>query len=148
MANKRDIEEEKKPKKKSKSSSDLIPMEEFLEVAQFLRSHREAKGWTLSDASKKIGIGFVFLSEVERALKAPSALVIHDIATAYGISESNLAAAYKKTPISVVEDLSERTDVLRMIYDIKNTDRLTEDEKDDFYKRVLELYHESVNSKE
>ncbi|PFJ18221.1 transcriptional regulator, partial [Bacillus cereus] len=57
-------------------------------------------------------------------------------------------AAYGKTPLLVQKDLSERTDVLRMIYDIKNTNKLTEDEKDDFYKRVLELYHESVEGKE
>lgn len=139
---------EKKAKKKRKSSADLLPKEEFLAPAQMLRNARDMKGWTLQDAAAQIGMSFTFLSEVERALKSPSSLIMHDMAKAYGIDESELAAAYKKAPISVVEDLSERADVLRMIYEIKNTNRLTEDEKDDFYERVLELYRESVDGKE
>ncbi|QCY65036.1 helix-turn-helix domain-containing protein [Bacillus thuringiensis] len=133
---------------KGKRGADLAPMEEFLPIARKLRGEREARDWTLTEASKRTGISVTFLSEVERALKAPSALAIRDLARAYDIDESELAAAYGKTPLLVQKDLSERTDVLRMIYDIKNTNKLTEDEKDDFYKRVLELYHESVEGKE
>lgn len=121
---------------------------EYLDIADTLRSERARRGWTLKESSKKIGIGIVFLSEIERALKVPSALVIHDIAKAYDIEETAIALAYGKTPISVVETLQERKDFLDVIYEIKNTSKLSEDEKDEFFNHVVDMFKETLEKKE
>ncbi|MGQ7190781.1 hypothetical protein ACUODJ_54545, partial [Escherichia sp. HC-CC] len=73
---------------------------------------------TLVEASDKIGIGFVFLSEIERALKAPSTAAISGIARVYEMDECEIAIAYRKIPTSVLETLTKRQDILRMSYDI------------------------------
>jgi transcriptional regulator with XRE-family HTH domain len=123
-------------------------IKEYLGIAERLREERIKRDWTLKDASKRIGIGVVFLSEIERALKVPSAIVIHDIAKVYGLDEPELALAFNRTPISVEETLSERVDFLDMIYELKNTKKLNEEEKDELVKNIIDMFKDAIEKKE
>ncbi|ABY46806.1 helix-turn-helix domain-containing protein [Bacillus mycoides] len=131
----------KKPQKKPQ------PHAEFMEISQYLRKVRESKGLTLVDASEKIGIGFVFLSEIERALKAPSTIAIQGIARTYGINECEIALAYRKVPISVLDALTEHKEVLNIIYDVTNNEKITQGIREKFYGDVFEIYSNIVISK-
>lgn len=128
----------KKPKKKPQTHA------EFVEIAQYLRKVREAKGLTLVDASEKIGIGFVFLSEIERALKAPSASAIRGIARTYEINECEIALAYRKVPTSVLDALTEHSEMLNIIYDITNSEKLSQEAREQFYRDVFAIYSNIV----
>ncbi|MCH5476723.1 helix-turn-helix transcriptional regulator [Bacillus cereus] len=140
---------ENEPKKNPKKSAKKKPQPhaDFIDISQKLRKIRELKRLTLVEASEKIGIGFVFLSEIERALKAPSAEAIKGIASVYEISECDLAISYRKIPVSVLDALTKRKDVLRMVYDVANSDVLSQEEKETFYNDVVSKYVELISSK-
>lgn len=129
---------EKSTKKRVQKKPQIHP--EFVDISQKLRRIREGKGLTLVEASDKIGIGFVFLSEIERALKAPSTAAISGIARVYEMDECEIAIAYRKIPTSVLETLTKRQDILRMIYDITNSDALNDQQRDELFNDVVALY--------
>ncbi|MED3182084.1 helix-turn-helix transcriptional regulator [Bacillus thuringiensis] len=113
---------------------------EFKHIAQQLRNIRESRNWTLVEASQKIGIGFVFLSEIERALKAPSAEAIAAISRVYDLDECEIAVQYKRIPLSVSNELSENREILRMMYDVINNKHITDEARAEFYSNVMSLY--------
>lgn len=135
----------KPTKKKPQKKPQVHP--EFVEISQKLRRLREAKGLTLVEASDRVGIGFVFLSEIERALKAPSPSAIEGIARVYEINECDLAIAYQKIPATVLDSLTKRKDVLKLIYDIANNERLSEYDKETFYNEIVKKYNTLISSK-
>jgi transcriptional regulator with XRE-family HTH domain len=126
----------------------LVMEKEMMDIAEEIRNERTRRKWTLKDASRRIGIGIVFLSEIERGVKVPSAVVIHDLCKVYGLDEVKVALAYNRTPLSVEEALSERKDFLDMLYDLKNTKKLTEDEKDEFLRGIIGMFKETIEKKE
>ncbi|SCV23857.1 Predicted transcriptional regulator [Bacillus cereus] len=136
---------DKKAKKKPQKKPQVHP--EFVEISQKLRKIRESKGLTLVEASDRVGIGFVFLSEIERALKAPSPAAIEGIAKVYDINECDLAIAYQKIPTTVLESLTKRKDILKMIYDIANDESISQDAKDTFYNEIVKSYNNLISSK-
>lgn len=136
---------DKKAKKKPQKKPQVHP--EFVEISQKLRKIRESKGLTLVEASDRVGIGFVFLSEIERALKAPSPTAIEGIAKVYDINECDLAIAYQKIPTTVLESLTKRKDILKMIYDIANDESISQDIKDTFYNEIVKSYNNLISSK-
>lgn len=136
---------DKKAKKKPQKKPQVHP--EFVEISQKLRKIRESKGLTLVEASDRVGIGFVFLSEIERALKAPSPAAIEGIAKVYDINECDLAIAYQKIPTTVLESLTKRKDILKMIYDIANDESISQDIKDTFYNEIVKSYNNLISSK-
>lgn len=129
---------EKSTKKRVQKKPQVHP--EFVDISQKLRRIREGKGLTLVEASDKIGIGFVFLSEIERALKAPSTAAINGIARVYEMDECEIAIAYRKIPTSVLETLTKRQDILRMIYDVTNSETLSDQQRDELFNDVVALY--------
>ncbi|PET15076.1 helix-turn-helix domain-containing protein [Bacillus thuringiensis] len=129
---------EKSTKKRVQKKPQIHP--EFVDISQKLRRIREGKGLTLVEASDKIGIGFVFLSEIERALKAPSTAAISGIARVYEMDECEVAIAYRKIPTSVLETLTKRQDILRMIYDVTNSDALNDQQRDELFNDIVALY--------
>ncbi|MED2788257.1 helix-turn-helix transcriptional regulator [Bacillus thuringiensis] len=129
---------EKSTKKRVQKKPQIHP--EFVDISQKLRRIREGKGLTLVEASDKIGIGFVFLSEIERALKAPSTAAISGIARVYEMDECEIAIAYRKIPTSVLETLTKRQDILRMIYDVTNSESLNDQQRDELFNDVVALY--------
>ncbi|HFR4151365.1 MULTISPECIES: helix-turn-helix domain-containing protein [Bacteria] len=129
---------EKSTKKRVQKKPQIHP--EFVDISQKLRRIREGKGLTLVEASDKIGIGFVFLSEIERALKAPSTAAISGIARVYEMDECEIAIAYRKIPTSVLETLTKRQDILRMIYDVTNSEALSDQQRDELFNDVVALY--------
>ncbi|MEK4697796.1 helix-turn-helix transcriptional regulator [Bacillus sp. FSL M8-0063] len=129
---------EKPTKKRAQKKPQIHP--EFVDISQKLRRQREAKGLTLVEASEKVGIGFVFLSEIERALKAPSTAAISGIARVYEMDECEIAIAYRKIPTSVLDTLTRRQDILRMIYDVTNCEVLNDQQKDELFNDVVALY--------
>ncbi|MEC3196799.1 MULTISPECIES: helix-turn-helix domain-containing protein [Bacillus cereus group] len=129
---------EKSTKKRVQKKPQIHP--EFVDISQKLRRIREGKGLTLVEASDKIGIGFVFLSEIERALKAPSTAAISGIARVYEMDECEIAIAYRKIPTSVLETLTKRQDILRMIYDVTNSDALNDQQRDELFNDIVALY--------
>ncbi|BCA37398.1 XRE family transcriptional regulator [Bacillus cereus] len=129
---------EKSTKKRVQKKPQIHP--EFVDISQKLRRIREGKGLTLVEASDKIGIGFVFLSEIERALKAPSTAAISGIARVYEMDECEIAIAYRKIPTSVLETLTKRQDILRMIYDVTNSEALSDQQQDELFNDFVALY--------
>ncbi|MCW1241958.1 helix-turn-helix domain-containing protein [Bacillus pretiosus] len=129
---------EKSTKKRVQKKPQIHP--EFVDISQKLRRIREGRGLTLVEASDKIGIGFVFLSEIERALKAPSTAAISGIARVYEMDECEIAIAYRKIPTSVLDALTKRQDILRMIYDVTNSETLNDQQRDELFNDVVALY--------
>lgn len=136
LDNKRKATKKKKPKPKPQ------PHPEFMEISQRLRKVRESKGLTLVDASQKIGIGFVFLSEIERALKAPSSDAIEGIARTYEMNECDIAIAYRRVPNIVLSTLTEHKDLLYMIYNVASNESLTPELRKQFFDGLVDKYTE------
>lgn len=132
------LDNKKKATKKKKPKPQPHP--EFIEISQQLRKVRESKGLTLVDASQKIGIGFVFLSEIERALKAPSSDAIEGIARTYEMNECDIAIAYRRVPNVVLSTLTEHKDLLYMIYNVANNENLTLEVRQQFFDEIVDKY--------
>lgn len=110
-------------RKKSKNNSKIN--EDFIEVGGMLRAFRLENDLTLEEASKRMGISIIHLSEIERAIKIPSITVISAIARAYNINEVELAAQYKKLPKSLEDFLFNHIEITKIIYDIANNKELS-----------------------
>lgn len=111
---------------RKKSKNDKRVNEDFIEVGKELREIRAANNYTLEEASNKMNISIIHLSEIERAIKIPSITVISAIATAYSINEVELAAKYKKLPKSLEEFLFSHIEITKIIYEIANGRGLSE----------------------
>ncbi|MED3275419.1 transcriptional regulator [Bacillus thuringiensis serovar silo] len=131
------IDNKRKETKKKKSKPKPQPHPEFIEISQQLRKVRESKGLTLVDASQKIGIGFVFLSEIERALKAPSSDAIEGIARTYEMNECDIATAYRRVPNVVLNALTEHKKLLYMIYDISSDETLSPELRKELFDGII-----------
>ncbi|MDA2128725.1 helix-turn-helix transcriptional regulator [Bacillus cereus] len=131
------IDNKRKETKKKKSKPKPQPHPEFIKISQQLRKVRESKGLTLVDASQKIGIGFVFLSEIERALKAPSSDAIEGIARTYEMNECDIATAYRRVPNVVWNALTEHKELLYMIYDISSDESLSPELRKELFDGII-----------
>ncbi|PFQ72415.1 transcriptional regulator [Bacillus cereus] len=131
------IDNKRKETKKKKSKPKPQPHPEFIKISQQLRKVRESKGLTLVDASQKIGIGFVFLSEIERALKAPSSDAIEGIARTYEMNECDIATAYRRVPNVVLNALTEHKELLYMIYDISSDETLSPELRKELFDGII-----------
>lgn len=66
------------------SSQAVSPLIQAL--AQLLTRWRGERGWSLREVSERSGLSIPYLSELERARKAPSVDVLEHLAHAYGVS--------------------------------------------------------------
>ncbi|MBX6752859.1 MAG: helix-turn-helix transcriptional regulator [Thermorudis peleae] len=55
-------------------------------LAHLLTRWRGERGWSLREVSERSGLSIPYLSELERARKAPSVDVLEHLAHAYGVS--------------------------------------------------------------
>jgi transcriptional regulator with XRE-family HTH domain len=80
-----------------------------------VRQLRHAKGWSLRDLAKKVGVGFTYLSRVENERlnfgDYPSDALIHRLADALDTDEGELLILAKKVPPAIRERVLERPEV-------------------------------------
>ena len=60
-------------------------------LGSYLKALRDAKGYTLRDVEKEIGISNAFLSQLESGkVKQPSPVMLYKLSTLYGVSYETL----------------------------------------------------------
>lgn len=79
-----------------------------------VRRLRQGKGWTLRDLAAKVGVGFTYLSRVENERLSygdyPSDALIHRLADALDVDETELLLLAKRIPKQVERRVLQRPD--------------------------------------
>ena len=86
---------------------------------QRVRELRQAKGWTLRQLAPRVGVGFTYLSKVERGRldfgEFPSEALIHRLADALDADEEELLILADKVPEQIRRRLKERPEAFRQL---------------------------------
>jgi transcriptional regulator with XRE-family HTH domain len=105
-----------------------------------IRLWRTEKGQSLREVSDKVGISENYLSEIERGKKQPNDEIIRNIAKYFNVDEKFLFDKFERIPLVVQEELHGSDTLSRTLYDISTDTDLTEEEKEDLYKAIQNIY--------
>ena len=91
-----------------------------------VRDLRKSKGYSLRQLAPKVGVGFTYLSKVERGKldfgESPSASLIHRLADALDADEDELMLAAKRVPESIASRIFERPEVFLKLAKCNNAE--------------------------
>lgn len=95
-------------------------MKESKKLGKEIRRLREAKGVSLREMAKHIGIHFTQLSQIERGSGHLSDKVLYDIAKYLGVEEKYLFDIIDRIPYTVLLALQRKGSILKdLIYDLE-----------------------------
>ncbi|BAF60343.1 predicted transcriptional regulator [Pelotomaculum thermopropionicum SI] len=115
------------------------------EAGEYLLQLRSKKGVSLAQLGEKVGVSANYLSEIERGLKVPSDLLIRELAGYYGTDENIIFKKYGKTPLAAIEEVNDNPTLQKTLTEIRRNKKLTDDQKQELYDKVYELYQEFIN---
>jgi transcriptional regulator with XRE-family HTH domain len=78
------------------------------DVAELLRRHRLARGWSYRQAAKETGVSYSYLAMLEAAARAPSVVLAEALIDAYGIGPGDAEALRSAALVGVGRDWSPR----------------------------------------
>lgn len=118
------------------------------EFGEFLFKLRMDHKLTLTQSGKNIGISTNYAGELERGDKIPSDEIVRKIAIFYGIQEEQLFAIMKRVPLGIKEETESSPELRELLSDIAKNKSLTEDVKEELYKKVRGYYESLLNEME
>ncbi|MEO0530840.1 MAG: helix-turn-helix transcriptional regulator [Planctomycetota bacterium] len=71
-------------------------MKILTEVGRLIRKHRNAKGWSQEELADRAGVHRTFISSIERGVRNPTVTSLHRIASAMGLTVSELMDGLRK----------------------------------------------------
>ncbi len=88
-----------------------------MSLSVWLKKQRQSRGWTLREATKKLGISRSYLSALEHGQKEPSTEILERIARGYGVrsDEVGILAEERANAEKAIADLPEVVEVLEAI---------------------------------
>lgn len=114
----------------------------WLEAGGKLKELRKKTNLSIFKVAKKINISGNYLSLLERGINSPSDAVIFSLADFYNVDPEMIFKWYGKILPPTSEQLNNMPSLKRIITEISVDPRLTDDEKEQFVKRVYEIANE------
>lgn len=95
-------------------------MNEYKKLGKEIRRLREAKGVSLREMAKDIGVHFTHLSQIERGSGHLSDKVLYDIANYLGVEEKHLFNIVDRIPYTVLLALQKKDSIFTdLIYELE-----------------------------
>ena len=66
------------------------------ETGRLIRKHRNAKGWSQEELADRAGMHRTFISSIERGVRNPTVTSLHRVASAMGLTVSELLDGLRK----------------------------------------------------
>jgi transcriptional regulator with XRE-family HTH domain len=128
----------------------MVSKDKLIVIGGMLRRRRKALDMTLREVSERVGVSENYISEIEKGTKGkvPSDCILRDIAEVYQFSEQELFKAFGKLPISLVEELAEKDVLLNTLYRIKKNKNLSDEDRDNLYNKINQLYEKHLKGDE
>lgn len=132
--------------KRSKASQEEVIEQAIkqLEFGQYITKLRSEKDLTIKRVAEELGISANYLSELERGKKMASDHLIRDIAKFLGKDENELFTVAGKTPLMAQEAMEQYPELGKTIAEIKADSRLTEDQKQNLFDQITNLYKRTI----
>ncbi len=97
-----------------------------IQFGERVRELRKGKQWTLRDLSKRVGVGFTYLSKIESDKledgHQASEQLIHKLAVELGGDEDELLLLAEKVPEPIRRRVIERPEVFRLLAELRDED--------------------------
>ena len=71
-------------------------MKILTEVGRLIRKHRIAKGWSQEELADRASVHRTFVSSIERGVRNPTVTSLHRIASALGLTVSEMLEGLKR----------------------------------------------------
>lgn len=92
---------------------------------------------------ERIGVSENYISEIERGIgKQPSNDVLRKVSEEYGIDSLEVFEAFDRIPVDLVDELRNNKQLLDTLYEIKSNRKLTNKQKAELYKRIVQVYED------
>lgn len=114
----------------------------WLEAGGKLKELRKKTNLSIFKVARKINISGNYLSLLERGINAPSDAVIFSLAEFYNINPEIIFKWYGKIIPPTSDQLNSVPSLKKIITEISIDPRLSDEEKDQFAKRVYEIANE------
>lgn len=107
-------------------------------------------GISLAELGKRIGLSGNYLSEIERGQKEPSDQTIRSLAGFYGdaVEEDELFYMIGRVPLRIQEELAHSPHLKRILSEIGSNKSLTNERKEELYRKMMLLYNEFINEED
>jgi transcriptional regulator with XRE-family HTH domain len=119
-----------------------------MNIGKRLRLRRIALDMTLEDVAQAIGVSANYISLIERGKNVPSDEIIDKLAELYGMDRDELYECYGKIPATIQEELEEYDVLKEAIKAIGRDERLTPEDKEHLYERLLYWHKKLKEDKE
>jgi transcriptional regulator with XRE-family HTH domain len=121
-----------------------IEKERLKKAAKYLYQLRFDSQFTQKQAAYHLGITDAYLSELENGKKTPSYFLIRDIAKLYEVDERILFKMFEKIPLGVIEELETNPTLQQTLTEIRYSDQLTDDQKQELYDLLYISYRKML----
>lgn len=112
-------------------------------LGEKLRSRRKFLNRSMKEMGERIGVSENYISEIERGIgKQPSNDVLRKVSEEYGIDSLEVFEAFDRIPVDLVDELRNNKQLLDTLYEIKSNRKLTNKQKAELYKRIVQVYED------
>jgi len=117
---------------------------------EYLSALRNERNLTQRTVAARLAISFQYLSEIEKAKKSPSDLLIRELAEIYELDiegEVDLYHRYGRIPLPTMEELKEQESthlVLAQLGQLVKTGKMTDEQRQEFYTEFDRMYRDFI----
>jgi transcriptional regulator with XRE-family HTH domain len=119
-----------------------------MNVGKRLKLRRIELDLTLEDVSQAIGVSANYISLIERGKNVPSDEILDKLSKLYEMDRDELYECYGKIPATIQEELEEHDVLKEAIKRIGRDERLTPEDKENLYERLLYWHKKLLEDKE
>ena len=117
-------------------------------VGIMLKLKRVELGLTLEQVAKQVGVTANYISLIERGKNTPNAEIIDKLSELYSIDRDELYEHYGKIPATVAEQIEQSETLKKAISRIGKDERLTDEDRENLYERLLYWHQKAIEEKE
>jgi transcriptional regulator with XRE-family HTH domain len=116
-------------------------------IGKQLKKKRRQLGLTLEEVANAIGISANYVSLIERDKHVPNDEIITKLAELYKMDLDTLFKAFGKIPTPIVDELINNESLRKILLEISNDKRLTDEEKQNLSERLSYWYKKATEKK-
>lgn len=113
-----------------------------------LRALRKKSGLSIFKVARSIHISGSYLSLLERGVRAPSAVVINNIAEFYNIDKAELFALYNKVEPETLNEIVSNPSLRKLLSRLSTESKLSHEEIEELTLKIHKIYTELSDDSE
>jgi len=112
-----------------------------------LRVLRKKTGLSIFKVAKNIHVSGNYLSMIERGSRAPSDVVLHNIAEFYNVDRDELFSLYDKVQPSTLSNIVANPHLRKLVTQLSTDKRLTSEDFEDIALQISKVHDELFDTK-